>query len=284
VILLGLGGIFAEVIGDRELGLPPLNRTLARILIERTKAFTLLKGYRNRPSADLEKLELLLVCLSHLLVDFPEIAELDMNPVIIKDGNPCAVDARVRLERSDAPAPHHLVISPYPEQYESMEITTGNIETFIRPIKPEDADLLVQLFDALSSRSRYYRFFSPMESLSHDMLVQFTQIDYDRHIALVALSGDGKDERMLGVARLIADPDRKEAEVSVAVGDPWQGKGLGRKLLEKGLEVARDYGIRTVHGTVLAENTQMLNLARELGFNVSRGRDPSEYTIRASLG
>lgn len=284
VILFGLGGIFAEVLGDKEMGLPPLNRTLARRLMEPTKAYKLLKGFRNIPAADMTLLEQLIICLSHLLVDFPQITELDMNPVIVKDGKPCAVDARVLVKKSETLSPHHLVISPYPEQYEFTEVTAEGLEIRIRPIKPEDAPMLLDLFDSLSLRSRYYRFFSPIHSLSHDLLVQLTQIDYDRHIALVALSTVDGDESMLGVARVIAGADRSAGEFSVAVGDPWQGKGVGRKLMEKSLEVGKAYGIRAVHGSVLAENTQMLGLARELGFRVSGGESGGEYHLSLDLG
>jgi hypothetical protein len=186
-------------------------------------------------AADLELLEEMLVCLSHLLVDFPQIAELDMNPVIVKDGRPCAVDARIIVRDSEVPSPRHLVISPYPEQYESREVTEDGVEIYVRPIKPEDAQLLLDLFDRMSKRSRYYRFFTPLKTLSREMLVRLTQVDYDRHIALVALQRKDGKERMVGVARVISDPGRKSAEFSVAVGDPWQGRGIGRKLLERSL-------------------------------------------------
>jgi acetyltransferase len=283
VILFGLGGIFAEVLEDRDIGLVPLNRTLARRVMERTKTYKLLQGFRNVPAADMGLIEQLLACLSHLLVDFPEIAELDMNPVVVKNGKPCAVDARVLLKKTAVSSPHHLVISPYPEQYESRETTSGGLNVFIRPIKPEDAPLLLELFDKLSSRSRYYRFFSPMKSLSHDMLIQLTQIDYDRHIALVAFGKENGEEKMLGVARVITGADREDAEFSVAVGDPWQGKGVGRMLMKKSIEVARDYGIESIHGDVLAENKEMLNLGREMGFTVSGGKEAREYELSIKL-
>ena len=283
VILFGMGGIFAEVIGDRNIALAPLNRTLARRLMEKTKAYKLLNGYRNIPKADLGLLEQLLVCLSHLLVDFPEIAELDMNPVLVKDGKPLTVDARILLRKTDTRSPHHLVISSYPEQYESKETTGHGLQIFIRPIKPEDASLLLELFENLSPESRYHRFFSPMKSLSRDMLVRFTQIDYDRHIGLVALGREEGEEKMLGVARVIMEPDRHNAEFSVAVGDRWQGKGVGRRLLERCLDTGRDYGIETVQGFVLAENTQMLRLGHELGFQVSKNGEANMYHLTIDL-
>ena len=283
VVLFGMGGIFAEVLGDRNIGLPPLNRTLARRLMEPTKAYTLLTGYRNMPKVDLDYFELLLVCLSHILVDFPEIAELDMNPVMVKNGRPVAVDARVMIQRTRIQPPHHLIIRPYPEQYESEETTAEGESIFIRPIKPEDAHMLVDLFEHLSAKSRYHRFFSPLKSLSHDLLIRLTQIDYDRHIALVALSRNQEEERMLGVARVIIGPDRDDAEFSVAVGDPWQGKGVGMKLLERVLDAGRDYGVQTVYGIVLTENRNMLNLGRELGFQVSQGEEAGSFHLSIRL-
>jgi len=284
VILFGMGGIFAEVLGDKSLGLPPLNQNLARRLMEETRVFRILKGYRNRPAADLGLLEQMLVNLSQLLVDFPEIAELDMNPVIVKNGRPYAVDARVIVRESAVRSPLHLTISPYPEQYETREMTKAGMDIFLRPIKPEDAPLLLELFESMSSKSRYFRFFTPKESLSRQMLVRFTQIDYDRQIALVAIKKEEGRERMVGVARVISGPDRQRAEFSVAVGDPWQGKGIGRKLLERSLDLARDYGIKIIQGEVLAENKEMLGLGRELGFRVMRDGDAGDYLLTLELG
>jgi acetyltransferase len=284
VVLFGLGGIFAEILEDKSLGLPPLNQTLARRLMEDTRVFRILKGYRNRPAANLELLEQMIACLSHLLVDFPEIVELDMNPVIVKDGRPCAVDARVIVKMSNQTSPHHLAVSPYPGQYESREVTKGGVEIFVRPIKPEDAPLLLEFFDSMSPTSRYYRFFSPKKALSREMLVRLTQVDYDRHIALVALRQEKGKERMLGVVRLISDPDRNRAEFSVAVADPWQGKGIGRKLLGRVLDVALDYGIKKVQGDVLAENEQMLGLGRELGFEIRRDGGAGDYVLTIRPG
>ncbi len=283
VILFGMGGVFAEVIGDRNIGLPPLNRTLARRLMEDTKAYKLLKGYRKICEADLALFELLLICLSHLLIDFPEISDLDMNPVLVKDGKPIVVDARIKIRRSEVSAPYHLVVSPYPEQYESVETTSKGIEIFIRPIKPEDAPLLVELFERLSSETRYHRFHSAMKSLSRDMLIRFTQIDYDRHIALVALNRLDGEEKIMGVVRAIIGPDRREAEVALTVEDSWQGKGVGEKLLQKCLNVCRDYGIGTVQSEVLSENHRMLNLGRKLGFTVAKGERTRTSKLRIDL-
>ena len=187
VILFGMGGIFTEVLKDRALGLPPMNRLLARRLMQETKVYSLLQGYRNRPAADMERLEEMIVRLSQLLIDFPEIAELDMNPVLIKDGDPVAVDARILVSPIEVPSSLHLVIGPYPEEEESHMVGVDGRRIFIRPVKPEDAPLFTALFKVLSPTSIYHRFFGALKELNPEMLARFTQIDYDREIALVAL-------------------------------------------------------------------------------------------------
>jgi acetyltransferase len=283
VILFGMGGVLTELLKDWSIGLPPLNRSLARKLMESTRAYSLLKGYRNKPGANLALLEEMIIRLSQLLEDFPEIIELDMNPVIVNEGRPIAADARVILRPAEVSAPLHLVISPYPTQYEYREVVKDGLAVFIRPIKPEDAPALLDLFHTLSPTSVYYRFFSPMKSLSASMLARFTQIDYDREIALVALQEERPEGKMLGVARVIGDPDGKKAEFAVMVGDPWQGKGVGAKLLEKCLQIAKERGIETVWGIVLRENTQMLALGRKLGFEASRTEEPGELELTIDL-
>ena len=163
------------------------------------------------------------------------------------------------LKYSEIPATLHLVISPYPNQYETKTVREGIGDVFIRPIRPDDAPLLVELFESLSPRSVYNRFFSLLKSLSHNMLARFTQIDYDRKIALVALCKTETGEKILGVARVINEIDQKHAEFSVLVGDPWQGKGIGAELLQRCLSIAKERNVETVYGQVLAENTQMVS-------------------------
>jgi len=283
IILFGMGGVLAEIFEDRAIGLLPINRTLARRLMERTRVYSLLQGYGNRPAANLELLEEMILRISQLVMDFPEIVELDINPVIINGGKPCAVDGLVRVKPAVVSSPLHLVISPYPSQYEYRVAVKGGLHLLIRPIKPEDAPLFVELFNLLSPTSIFYRFFSPLKSLSPDMLVRFTQIDYDREIALVALDKGLAGERMLGVVRVISDPDGRRAEFAVLVGDPWQGRGVGAALLERVLQISKERGIETVWGTVLRENTQALALGRKLGFKISRGADFSEMELSIDL-
>jgi len=285
VILFGMGGIMAEVLRDSAIALPPLNRLLAKRLMQETKVFKILKGYRNRPGANMELLEEILIRLSQLVIDFPEITELDINPLIIAENKCLAADARVIVKPAVVLSPEHLVISPYPEQHEIRTTTSGGVNIFVRPIKPEDAPLLVDLFNSLSRQSIYYRFFSPMKKLPPDMLARFTQIDYDRDMALVALAvEDGKVVgKMLGVSRLMGDPDGKKAEFSVAVSDPWQGKGIGVVLMEKLIDIAKERGVEYLWGVVLAENTQMLALGKSLGFSISRAELSSQYKLEIDL-
>lgn len=283
VILFGLGGIMTEVLRDHAVALPPLNRLLARRLIESTRVYKLLKGYRNRPPADLLLLEEILIRLSQLVTDFPEIAELDINPLIMDPEGAWAVDCRVRIEHSDVVSPKHLVISPYPNQYEKTLVSRGGVSLLVRPIKPEDAPLLVGLFRVLSTRSIYYRFFRPLQQIPSDLLVRFTQIDYDRDVALVAIDQSGTEERMLGVSRLVGDPDGIEAEFAVLVGDPWQGQGIGAALMESCLAIAKERGFRSIWGIALAENTQMLALGRKLGFEIKYSPGSGDYALRLNL-
>jgi acetyltransferase len=284
VILFGMGGILTEVLKDRAIALPPLNRLLARRLIEQTQVYQLLQGYRNIPPANLELLEEILIRLAHLVTDFSEIQELDINPLVVTENGFSAIDARVLLRSSETPAPLHLVISPYPDQYEKHTATNTGVDIFTRPIRPEDAPLLVEFFESLSPRSVYLRFFTPMKRLPHSMLARFTQIDYDRHIALVALAESESNEKMLGVARVISGRNLREAEFSVVVSDAWQGKGIGASLLQRCLFIAKERGIQKVIGTVLAENTQMLALGRKLGFNIKKELGVPEYELSIDFG
>ncbi len=283
VLLFGTGGIMTEILRDRALALPPLNRLLARRLMEETRVFQVLKGFRNQPPADLTALEEILIRLSQLASDFAEIEELDINPMIIADGRPCAVDARILLKPSALPAPRHLVISSYPNHLETTVVTEKGVKLFIRPIRPEDAPQLTTFFDSLSPQTVYFRFFHPLRSLPHSMLARFTQIDYDREMALLAFDAEAPREKILGVARVTRVPGREKAEFSIVLGDPWQGKGIGSALLRLCLSIAADQGTREVWGIALPENTHMLTLARKLGFQVRPIPGAREYEMSLEL-
>lgn len=281
IIVFGMGGIFAELISDHSLGLPPMNRHLAQQMIDDTRAASLLSGYRNLSPIDREIVEQMIISVSQLVADHPEIVELDINPVIVKDGEGLAVDARIILQATTEKAPMHLIISPYPRQYECERIAKNGKKLFIRPVKPEDAELFQELFHSLSPTSVYFRFFSQIKELSTDMLALLTQVDYDRHLALVAIDADAPSPKMLAAARIIGDPDLNNCEFSVLVGDTWQGQGVGAQLLLCLLQAAREQGMQHIQGKVLRENTQMINLGKRLGF--STRYDDEDGTVELSI-
>lgn len=284
VLYFGAGGEQTKLLHDKALGLPPLNRLLARRMMEGTRIMHWLEKGNTHPKVDLERIEEMLLQLSQMVVDFPEIVEMDINPVLIKNGSPIAVDARIKLKRIYNNGKNtHLVISPYPQHLERHDFTDMQMPLFIRPIKPEDAPLFEELFSTLTPTSIYYRFFSVVKTLSPEILARFTQIDYDREISFVGLDEDQGRERMLGVANILGEPSGKRGEFSVLIGDPWHGKGIGAKLLLQCLRIAQERGMETVWGTVLAENKYMLELAKKVGFSVKAGEDHSEFKLNINL-
>ena len=193
------------------------------------------------------------------------------------------MDARILVSPLTVPSPLHLVISPYPQEDESHIISADGNRIFIRPVKPEDAPLFTALFRTLSPTTIYYRFFSALKELKPEMLARFTQIDYDREIALVAIDEASQTDNILGVARIIGDPDGKTGEFAVLVGDAWQGRDIGSNLLEKCLSIAEKQGFKTVHGIVLHENNNMLALGKKLGFEIKNDPGSGNYELVISL-
>ncbi|MBW1710508.1 MAG: bifunctional acetate--CoA ligase family protein/GNAT family N-acetyltransferase [Deltaproteobacteria bacterium] len=284
VILFGMGGVMTNILSDKAIALPPLNRLLARRLMENTKVFKMLQGYRHYPPFNIMLLEEILIRLSQLVIDYPEIIELDINPLVLTESEAWAVDARVILADSEVASPHHLVISPYPSEFETVaEIKEGR-KISVRPIKPEDAPLLIDLSSNLSPRTIYMRFFSPMKSLSRDMLMRLTQVDYDRDIVLVAFNKEQSKEKLIGVCRLMGNSDLNKAEMAILTVDAWQGRGVGALLLERCINIAQKRGFQSIDGVVLPENTEMLGLARKLGFTIQRIPGETQYKISIALG
>ena len=283
VILFGLGGTFTEVIQDRAIGLPPLNRLLAGRIMEETKAFRLLQGFRDYPPANMVRLEEILIRVSQFVTDFPEIEQLDINPIFVHGEDVVAVDARIILKSSERPSPLHLVISSYPVEQEYRTTVQDIGEILVRPVKPEDAPLFVTLFDRLSRQSIYNRFFGHLKRLPASMLARFTQIDYDREIALVGILEEGTDEKLMGVSRIIPEHGGMSAEFAVMVADEWHGKGIGATLLKQCLLIAKKRNMPQVWGIVLAENRQMLALGRKLGFKIERRESGGEFLLSINL-
>jgi acetyltransferase len=270
VIIFGLGGAFTDIMEDFAIELPPLNVHLARSLMKRTRIYRVLESYRHIPRTHLDLLVELLVRISQLVTEFPEIVDLNINPLLLIGNRVVAVDARITLEPSKVPAPRHLIISPYPNQYESHWLLRDGTPILLRPMKPEDEPLVSDFLNKCSDETIYFRYFRLIKHWTHEMLIRFTQNDYDRELGLMALAQPPSPEAMLGVSRLVMDADRQKGEFAVIVGDPWQGKGLGPKLLEQLIAVARDQGLKLLYGDVLAQNKPMLEMAKKAGFQLKR--------------
>ena len=269
VILFGMGGVMAELIKDYSIGFPPLNRTLAKRLMEETRAYRLIQGWRGKAPANLDELEMILVVFSYLVVGFPEIAEIDINPLAISGGKICAIDARIILDREsiDPIQPYpHLAITPYPIRFVTTWELSDGTKVIFRPIMPEDEPLEREFLETLSEESRRTRFFSAFRNVTRDWLIMFTNIDYDRHIAMVAEITEGGQKKIIGVVRLILDPDFDSGEIAALVHDRFQRKGLGQKLMEVVTKIAKAKGLREIHGEVLTENRKMLGLCKKLGY------------------
>jgi len=284
VLLFGTGGQLVEVFKDRALGLPPLNATLARRMMERTKIYTALKGVRGRKSANIAALEQLLVRFSQLVVEQPWISELDINPLLVSAERIFALDARVVLHdpktpESKLPRP---AIRPYPIQYATPWKLKNKAPIFIRPIKPEDEPLMVRFHETLSEESVYNRYFAALklsQRVAHERLVRICFNDYDREIALVAelKVPKGEEKKILGVGRLSKQHGRNEAEFSVLVSDEWQRQGLGCELLRRMIEIGRNEKLASISGVILADNHAMQHICRKVGFKVVHEADNNSF-------
>jgi acetyltransferase len=278
-ILFGAGGTATEIIKDSAVALPPLDVELARDLMQQTRIYKLLEGYRDRPTVDLEAIADTLVRLSQLVVDCPALRELDINPLLTNEDGVIALDARIRIEASelDVPAPNpRLAIRPYPNQWEAHAETQSGMRILMRPIRPTDEILYGTFLEKLSAEDIRFRFLSPRKESSHSFVARFTQIDYARAMAFVALSED--QQELVGVARLATDPDYTRAEYAVIVRSDLKGRGIGWALMHHLIRYAESEGLRDLHGDVLAANERMLKMCRELGFDIAA--DPEDLSLR----
>ena len=268
VLLFGQGGTAVEVIGDRAVALPPLNRVLAAELVSRTRVAKLLAGYRDHPPAHLDAVYDALAAVSQMLVDLPELAELDINPLLADAQGVIALDARIRVA-ADAPAgADRFAIRPYPAHL-SEPIVWRGAPLLLRPIRPEDEAQHLAFIERLDAEDIRMRVFYSRRELPRSELARLTQIDYAREMAFIAerTGADGRPET-LGTVRAIADPDNIEAEFAVIVRSDLKGHGLGHLLLDKIVRYARGQGTRSLVGVVLRENEAMLALASVCGFTV----------------
>ncbi|CAM3953801.1 bifunctional acetate--CoA ligase family protein/GNAT family N-acetyltransferase [Roseateles saccharophilus] len=277
VLLFGQGGTAVEVLGDRAVALPPLNRALARELIDRTRVARLLAGYRDRPPAQLDALCDALIAVARMLADLPELAELDINPLWADECGVLALDARVHLSAARPAGVASFAVRPYPGELERRLAWQGR-SVVMRPIRPEDEALHREFLEAADPEDLRMRFFEAPHTLSHDELARMTQIDYEREMAFVVIDTEAPGgPRTLGVARLARDPDNVDAEFAVMVRSDLKGRGLGRLLIQALLDYAASRGTQRIVGYVLRENRAMLALVKALGFECRADlNEPSE--------
>jgi acetyltransferase len=275
-ITFGAGGIAVEVLRDRAVALPPLNAALVSDMIESTRIAKMLDEFRSLPAVDRPALEALLLRVSEIACEMPEVTEIDINPVVADENGVLALDARVVVKAAAEGAVRysHLAIHPYPAELETKEKLNDGTPYTLRPIRPEDAAIEMEFVDGLSPESRRLRFQSALRGLTPAMLARFTQIDYDREMAFIAVDDGSGVEHEVGVARYMLLPDARSCEFAIVIADSWQGKGLGHRMMERIIEIARSRGVEEMIGWVLTSNKPMLEMVENLGFKVAA--DPED--------
>ncbi|KAA0972108.1 bifunctional acetate--CoA ligase family protein/GNAT family N-acetyltransferase [Aureimonas fodinaquatilis] len=266
VIMVGQGGTAAEIIGDRAIGLPPLNMLLAREMIGRTRVSRLFTGHGGNPVVDETALAATLVRLSQMLVDLPELEELDINPLLCDESGVVALDAHVSLRPASGSGASRFAIQPYPQHLEETVALKGGAQYRLAPVRPEDEGALIEMLERSHPEDIRLRFFAPIRNIGHSFAARLTQIDYSREMAFVARPLGVNESEILGAARIILDAEEEEGEFGIMVRSDQKGRGLGYALMQKILDYAATRGVKKVFAEVLAENTSMLALARELGF------------------
>jgi acetyltransferase len=279
VIVFGRGGKAVEVINDRALALPPLDLRLAHDLIGQTRVVKVLRRYRDEPAADVDAVALLLVKLSQMSADLPEVRELDLNPVVADESGAMVIDARVAVAPSAslarAGSNPRFAIAPYPKSWERQIRLKAGQEVFIRPVRPEDEELYRTFFESVSAEDLRLRFFAPVKEFSHAFVARLTQIDYARALALCAIDKDGV---MISGVRLIKNAEGTAGEYAILLRADYKGQGLGWNLMKLIIEYAAQEGLEAVEGQVMSSNTNMLSMCDQLGFIVRD--DPDEPGIK----
>ncbi len=288
VIIFGTGGELLEIVEDYSIGLLPLNQALARQMMAETKIYKYLQS-QKRFSISLKYLEEILVRLSHLIIHFPHIKELDINPFFLTENDGFVLDAEIILEADVLEGfhpvkgdfcPPHLSICPYPDQYIDIFKLKDGTTALIRPIRPEDKPLIEELLRSCSEETLLMRFFRKTPDIPHDQLIRFCHVDYDRELAFVATIREGALERIIGDVRMSRQPDLENAEMAVFVADKWQGQGVGNALCLHCLKIAKELGIKRMWMEILKVNSKMLKSAEKLGFKpVSSNEDSVKVVL-----
>jgi acetyltransferase len=271
VMLVGTGGIYAELFRDLTLELPPLNEKLAHRMLERLNIYPLLKGYRGRPPVDLDKLVEILIRMSYLAADYPEITELDINPLLAMPNGVIALDARVviKLDHKQGEPYSHLALRPYPEEYvKQITLPDGTAVTF-RPIKPEDELLWLDMLGSCSKETIYQRFRYFFYWNSHEVAVRYCFIDYDREIAIVAETVQDGQKKLIGVGRMVADPGHETVEYAILVPEAWQNKRLGSLLTDFCMDISVKWHARKMVAQTTTDNKRMISVFKKHGFTIN---------------
>lgn len=281
VLLAGMGGVTAELFADKSLGFPPLNERLASRMIESLKIYPLLKGYRGSPEKNIGKLKRTLIRLSYLAADYPEIIELDINPLLVNADDAIALDARMVIDRSVSPKENpdysHLALHPYPEKYVSRVTLQDGTPVLLRPIKPEDEPLWLEMLGRCSKESLYSRFRYFFQWQSHEVATRFCYIDYDREIAIVAEVVEEGKRKLIGVGRLIADPDHESVEYAILIADAWQQKDLGNIITDFCLQIAGTWNLKKIVAQTTSDNKRMIFVFKKRNFRITT--TPGDMTV-----
>jgi len=287
VLMIGMGGVTAELFGDKALEFPPLNERLARHMIESLRIYPLLKGYRGASPKNIEKLIQALIRISYLAADYPEIAELDINPLLVTPGEVIALDARIVVDpgtRRDEDDPwKHLALHPYPETYVKEAVLQDGTPVLLRPIKPEDEPMWLEMLGSCSKESLYSRFRYFFHWESHEVATRYCYIDYNREIAIVAEIVENGRKKLIGVGRLIADPDHETVEYAILIADAWQQKDLGNILTDFCLDVAESRKLRKIVAQTTTDNKRMISVFQKRGFDVKINNQDSTVDVSRNL-
>jgi acetyltransferase len=275
IVAFGAGGTTVEVIRDRAVALPPVNSYIIDDLIQKTKIHKLLGEYRNLPAAKISSLQQILGRVSEMACELPQIQELDINPLMLDPEGAMALDVRISIGNVTPHLDryHHMAVHPYPVHLASTIQLSDGTDVTIRPIRPEDAEIEHAFVRDLSQEAKYFRFMRRLHELTPEMLIRFTQIDYDRELALIAVVTVDDKEEQIAVGRYSMLPDGKSCEFALVVADSWQRKGIGSGIMIRLMESARNRGFRLMEGLILTDNVPMLDLAQHLGFRIEASDD-----------
>ncbi|MEM3357132.1 MAG: acetate--CoA ligase family protein [Candidatus Bathyarchaeia archaeon] len=282
IIIFGLGGTAAELFKDISVGFPPLNQTLAKQLIEGTHVYRHAQAVMQPLNVKL--LEKILVNFSQLVLDFPEIAEMDINPLLANENSAVAVDARIvldwdRIMRETAEHQDSFLVASYPQRYVAARRLKNGVQVLLRPIKPEDEKRFNEFLQSLSEETMRFRFFQILKDVSHDLLARYCNLDYNREVTIIAEHQQDR-RKIIGAGSVIVEPDGKSGEFAVVVSDEWQGLGLGLKLMGHLIMVAKDMRLERIFGYVMSDNHKMLHMCAKMGFSL----EPlDEETVKLSL-